>query len=730
MAMNTFKEFRPSTLMFYMMVTPLMLIILRRDMTPLLQEFLSCHYNPQDENSASREFTGGSPSRPLHPGSDQSSQSEERGHWFFAGCQPYIIAYTVTTVFLAAFYLVLIGLWSHHLFDHTLFNIARLGQVNQFVSVLSQAWAVATISVIAFTVQAIASDVAIQQYQTVAALHDTLGSWLGVMYAAVALFRSQDHHRTRLRLFLTLVFFASISILHISTPSVITVHAVNSTVPFNASVLKMPGNLSYIRVSDQTLNNLRFILPLIPYLWGQRNSGVGLPMGYNGTTLFSTLATPTQGDVSFEDPYAQNTAVQCGSVADRSHHIFNITLASSAYNPVEMVYDPGSGPYPNFLGLDLQLMVSISQNTTMKFRSSVAMAHGVVFASGIDYSFGGEAASLDAPPDYWMNDALVYLPWDQSKATQTSNDMGTTAFAYVSLRPDAFRTSSVGGDIPVIIERRQFKVWTWIGGSSAPVSAKQHDLNITFYIWPIICSLSVHNVTAWVRVRGETRLERTNASAALANLTTPRIKSIVSSDPMVTSWSFIMDLLFSLQQLEVHDTWTPVEQIFNQTWSLTSLEDQLSHFSAFYYSVLVQYWRSATLKGDLTPSQWWSEATGSVIANQLTLFGRLDLSMSQVIVGCVCIIALIVTSAISILGVRIEQGALMDGGVMNMITLLRGSSLPQIIAGDSDEDLGKDGRRRRAERTMVMYKHSILDVPERLEGAIFPHNSGDDKTGG
>ncbi|KAF9510671.1 hypothetical protein BS47DRAFT_50025 [Hydnum rufescens UP504] len=222
-------------------------------------------HNPQDENLPIRESIGGPPPRPSHPGSQQPSQSQERTHWFFAGHQPYIITYTVTTVFLAASYLLLIGLWSHHLFDHTSFSVARLGQVNQFVSVISQAWAVATISVIAFTVQAIASDLAIQHCQTVAALHDTLGSWLGVVYAAVALFRSQDHLQTRLRLFLALVFFVSISILHISTPSVITVHAVNSTVAFDAPVVKMPGNLSHIPVSDQSKADLFLVLPSIPY---------------------------------------------------------------------------------------------------------------------------------------------------------------------------------------------------------------------------------------------------------------------------------------------------------------------------------------------------------------------------------------------------------------------------------------------------------------------------------
>ncbi|KAF9509069.1 hypothetical protein BS47DRAFT_1349651 [Hydnum rufescens UP504] len=74
-------------------------------------------------------------------------------------------------------------------------------------------------------------------------------------------------------------------------------------------------------------------------------------------------------------------------------------------------------------------------------------------------------------------------------------------------------------------------------------------------------------------------------------------------------------------------------------------------------------------------------------------------------------------SAIPMLGLRIHQGAVRDGNVMDMITLLRGSSLPGIIAGDNDEDPAGAGPWRRAERTVVMYKNSTLDVPERFEDA-------------
>ena len=118
-----------------------------------------------------------------------------------------------------------------------------------------------------------------------AALHDTLGSWLGLIYAATALFRSRDRIQTRLRIALALVFFVSISILHVSTPSVINVRTVNSTVAFSLSATKMPGNMAHISVSDQMKNDLQLTVTSLPYLWERKDSGIGLPPGLNGTCV-------------------------------------------------------------------------------------------------------------------------------------------------------------------------------------------------------------------------------------------------------------------------------------------------------------------------------------------------------------------------------------------------------------------------------------------------------------
>ena len=179
---------------------------------------------------------------------------------------------------------------------------------------------------------------------------------------------------------------------------------------------------------------------------------------------------------------------------------------------------------------------------------------------------------------------------------------------------------------------------------------------------------------------------------------------------MVTSRSYILDQLYFLQAIETQfsdpadssTAFTWLEQNLNQTWSLTSLEDRLSNFAAFYYSVLVQHWRSSAISGDFTGSQWWGEAQGSVEGSHLLLSGQLQLSGTQLILGCGCVLALITASAISMFGLRIQPGTVTDGSVIDMISLLRDLSLPAIIVGNNEDDERGDGRRRRAERTMVM----------------------------
>ena len=66
-----------------------------------------------------------------------------------------------------------------------------------------------------------------------------------------------------------------------------------------------------------------------------------------------------------------------------------------------------------------------------------------------------------------VNDVLIYLPQDQTNASVQLYSMGTTAFAFISLRPDAFRLNSASGGIPTRAARTfRFDVWGYIGNAS------------------------------------------------------------------------------------------------------------------------------------------------------------------------------------------------------------------------------------------------------------------------
>lgn len=66
-----------------------------------------------------------------------------------------------------------------------------------------------------------------------------------------------------------------------------------------------------------------------------------------------------------------------------------------------------------------------------------------------------------------MNDVFIYLPQVQSNASAQLYDMGKTAFAYISLHPDAFRLDSANGSVPRVAQTLQLDVWSYVGNSTS-----------------------------------------------------------------------------------------------------------------------------------------------------------------------------------------------------------------------------------------------------------------------
>jgi hypothetical protein len=119
--------------------------------------------------------------------------------------------------------------------------------------------------------------------QTVAALHDNLMAWRGLGSSILALLRSRKLDvPSRLRILLAFMFFGGVSVLHIVTPSVITVGTFNATIPVSLNVSTML-NVQARMIDAPSISPM----PLAPlsYLWSQlgTNTTVGLPAGVNGS---------------------------------------------------------------------------------------------------------------------------------------------------------------------------------------------------------------------------------------------------------------------------------------------------------------------------------------------------------------------------------------------------------------------------------------------------------------
>lgn len=213
---------------------------------------------------------------------------------------------------LAALYIAVIVVWATRVLDHHRFSINNIGVMTQAVSISSQIFTVGILGVLSFIVQLLSSDRMIRSRAptrpysiyifylissptgiTVAALHRGLGSWRqGFGTSMVNILKYRHFSFEMVRLIATCAFFASISILHISAPSVITVKPFNASRPFSAVANRMPGSITKLTLSDEFQANVSALVSSIPYLWNQRESGIGQPPGLNKTSVNNNIVGP------------------------------------------------------------------------------------------------------------------------------------------------------------------------------------------------------------------------------------------------------------------------------------------------------------------------------------------------------------------------------------------------------------------------------------------------------
>lgn len=170
-------------------------------------------------------------------------------------------------------------------------------------------------------------------------LHDSLGAWGGLGASIGAVWRGARYTgRVSFDVIMVTLLFTVIAVLHITTPTVVTVDTVSRQVPVSAVALSMPGHLYDIGYSRDGLLSfaqiLNGVLNTVPYFYESKNmSSVSLPAGLNDTSvmtrfpcirylltnflhsvLYSSPYSALGSDVVFTDRNASQTNVHCGVV--------------------------------------------------------------------------------------------------------------------------------------------------------------------------------------------------------------------------------------------------------------------------------------------------------------------------------------------------------------------------------------------------------------------------------
>ncbi|KAF9510670.1 hypothetical protein BS47DRAFT_49906 [Hydnum rufescens UP504] len=222
----------------------------------------------------------------------------------------------------------------------------------------------------------------------------------------------------------------------------------------------------------------------LPYLWSQlgTNPTVGLP-GLNGSVMFSTLPSVMTGDVVFQDLYACDLSVRCGIIPRASGDSFQVFIhwarkyqfiSSWSFTPLSHT----------------NCICSIPR----RWACNHAAPHSDLSMSSGAFAIGGNKESINAHPVFWFDDILLYL---------LSSDHGVAnAFAYISMQNDSLKLDPLVSFAPPVQYTLQAQTWSFVNDDHK--NAFLEDVNATFYIWPIGCSLFAQNIT--VDVQGDNTL--------------------------------------------------------------------------------------------------------------------------------------------------------------------------------------------------------------------------------
>jgi hypothetical protein len=276
-----------------------------------------------------------------------------------------------------------------------------------------------------------------------------------------------------------------------------------------------------------------------------------------------------------------------------------------------------------------------------------------------------------------------------------------------------------------------------------PVNVFNENVTVTFFIWPLACVLVADPSTAIVLGNGH--LDTHDISSIPPHTAFPFIAN-EPKNQMESNWVPLLDALSASEGadgMESGTTWleTTIQSLLAERPSITTLEDNLASISSLAYSLLIQRWRIRHATGDATLASTWMPRNATVAAEVPVLKAYLQVNGIPLLAGPLSVLVLSIISLICIVGHGKNDNIVRDGGVIDLLSLMHESALPEMLAGheeDGESQKISDAmfamRKSRARRVMVAwvlqtfrgdhyvdalrntrYGHGSLDVPHRIQ---------------
>jgi len=157
-----------------------------------------------------------------------------------------------------------------------------------------------------------------------------------------------------------------------------------------------------------------------------------------------------------------------------------------------------------------------------------------------------------------------------------------------------------------------------------------------------------------------------------------------SKNQIESNWFPLLGALWVVgENLRSSDFWleTTLRALLDTNPNITTLEDNLASVTSLIYSLFIQRFRDLYAAGDATSSSTWTPQYATGAGEHPVLKAYLQVSGIPLLVGSLSVLVLCAVSIICVAGHGVKDDIVRDGGVIDLVSLLYNSALPEMLAG-------------------------------------------------